>query len=194
MPLALFRSAMVPGEHALAARRPPMPHERCKAKMGTRSTIIAKLTNGQTKRIYVHWDGYPEHNGRILLDHYTDQAKIDALIALGDLSSLGEEIGEKHAFDDHKTGGCTAYGRDRDEVGTKAKAVRSVKAAIESSAECGAEFVYLWNGQSWSVTTPEGGVTHPLREFMKGGLSLEQTVKACGGNFQLGKRTATARS
>ena len=161
--------------------------------MGTRSTIIAKLSNGQTKRIYCHWDGYPEHNGRILLDHYQDQTKIDSLIALGDLSVLGEEIGEKHAFE--TTNGrndCTAYGRDRDEQGTEASTVRSLKASIKSSAQCGAEFVYLWDGQSWSVTTPEGGVIHPLREFMKGGLALTQTVKAFGGNFKLGTRTATA--
>lgn len=178
--------------------------------MGTRSTIIAKLSDGQTKRIYVHWDGYPEHHGPILLDHYSDQTKIDQLIELGDLSVLAEEIGEKHDFNappmfiegtneidpvyTANSRQCTAYGRDRDETGCGAMLVRNRKAAIKSSAECGAEFVYLWDGQTWSVTTPEGGVIHPLREFMKGDLSLEQTVKAFGGNFQLGKRTATARS
>jgi hypothetical protein len=162
--------------------------------MGTRSTIIAKLSNGQTKRIYCHWDGYPEHNGRILLDHYTSQAKIDQLIALGDLSVLGEFIGQKHAFEAKAENQCTAYGRDRGEEGTEAKLVKSLKASIKSSADCGAEFVYLWDGQAWSVTTPEGGIIHPLREFMNpdSGLSLEQTVKAFGGNFKIGKRTATA--
>jgi hypothetical protein len=183
------------------------PLEQC--HMGTRSTIIAKLSTGQTKRIYVHWDGYPDHNGRILLEHYQDQTKIDQLIELGDLSSLAEEIGEKHAFNapprfvegsntkispayEAHSRQCLAYGRDRGEEDTKAKLVKSRKAAIKSSANCGAEFVYLWNGQQWEITTPEGGPIHPLREFMKGDLSLEQTVKAFGGNFQLGKRIATA--
>ena len=181
--------------------------------MSTRSTLIAKLANGQTKSIYCHWDGYPEHNGQILLDHYQDQTKIDELIALGDLSILNEEIGEKHCFDSQpsryignstdinpayeayqaKYGKmCLAYGRDRGETKTQARIVRSLSAAIKKSAQMGAEFVYYWNGQSWEITTPEGGVIHPLREFMKGGLSLVQTVKAFGGNFKLGKRIATA--
>jgi hypothetical protein len=163
--------------------------------MGTRSTIIAKLSNGQTKRIYCHWDGYPEHNGALLLNHYQDQAKIDALIALGDLSSLSEEIGEKHDFDDRShQNWTTAYERDRGETDVKARRVESLKHAIKASADCGAEFVYLWDGQQWNVTTPEGGVIHPLREFMasEGKLSLVQTVKAFGGNFKLGTRTATA--
>lgn len=161
--------------------------------MGTRSTLIAKLSNGKTQSIYCHWDGYPEHNGALLLEHYQDQSKIDALMALGDLSSLEADIGEKHAFDQRVEGQCTAYGRDRGETGTQARNVRSLKAAVKNSAECGAEFVYLWNGQQWEITTPEGGAIYPLREFMKGDLSLVQTVKAFGGNFQLGKQIAKAK-
>jgi hypothetical protein len=163
--------------------------------MGTRSTIIAKLSNGQTKRIYCHWDGYPENNGALLLNHYQEQAKIDALIELGDLSSLGQEIGEQHAFDDRShENWTTAYGRDRGETGIEARRVKSLPHAIKASAECGAEFVYLWDGDKWSITTPEGGVIHPLREFMAihSGLALTQTVKAFGGNFKIGTKTATA--
>lgn len=161
--------------------------------MGTRSTIIAKLSSGETKRIYCHWDGYPEHNGALLLNHYTEQDKIDALIALGDLSWLAEEIGEKHDFDDPRKNWTTAYARDRGETGTEARRIRSLPHAIKDSAKCGAEFVYLWDGKQWQVTTPEGGAIHPLREFMKGDLSLTQTVKAFGGDFTIGKRTATAK-
>lgn len=163
--------------------------------MGTRSRIIAKLSNGKYKFIYCHWDGYPENNGRILNDHYQDQSKIDALIALGDLSSLGEEIGEKHGFDKRPEESiCTAYGRDRGETGTEAKSAHSLTRAVKEAGESGAEFVYIWDGQRWEITTPEGGPIHPLIEFMKGGLSLDQEVKAFGGNFVIAKRKATAKT
>jgi hypothetical protein len=42
---------------------------------------------------------------------------------LGDMSSLNENIGEAHDFDDRSAGDsqCTFYGRDRGETGTGAK-------------------------------------------------------------------------
>ena len=50
--------------------------------MATRSSIsiVSERTeNGKGKTIYSHWDGYPSHNGRILLEHYQDPKKIKAL-------------------------------------------------------------------------------------------------------------------
>ena len=81
--------------------------------MGTRSMICRENADGSVDAIYCHLYGYPENNGRILLQHYTDPAKVYALIALGSLSSLGEEIGNKHKFDDEYGNRCTAHHRDR---------------------------------------------------------------------------------
>jgi hypothetical protein len=50
------------------------------------------------RAVYCHWDGYLEHNGSILHKHYSASPKVNNLIALGDISSLRPEIGEKHAF------------------------------------------------------------------------------------------------
>ena len=84
--------------------------------MATRSTIAIELTDGKVKQIYCHWDGYLEHNGVLLLNHYADPLKAEALITLGDVSSLNKEIGEKHDFDDREDRGWTKfYGRDRGE-------------------------------------------------------------------------------
>ena len=161
--------------------------------MGTRSNIIAKVSDNRWGRIYVHWDGYPDHHGPILLDHYAEQVKIDALIALGDLSSLAEEIGVKHNFDDRPDNACTAYGRDRGEKGVEAAYYGELAEALDDTTGSGAEFVYVWNGQSCSVGVPEDvEQLHPLWEFMKGNLTLKQTVKAFGGDFVIGKRTARA--
>ena len=92
--------------------------------MATRSHIGKQLPNGNIKFIYCHFDGYPEHNGEILKEHYTDEAKIDQLLELGDLSTLGPEIGEKQDFNgckSHDKNWCLAYGRDRGEEDTKAR-------------------------------------------------------------------------
>ena len=60
--------------------------------MGTRSNIAIQMPNGKFKQVYVHWDGYPSHNGKILLEHYQDPKKIKQLIAIGGVSSLGKDL------------------------------------------------------------------------------------------------------
>lgn len=67
--------------------------------MSTRSRIGVLNEDGTIRSIYVHWDGYPSNNGKILAEHYRDIRKIQKLIELGDISILGPEIGEKHDFD-----------------------------------------------------------------------------------------------
>lgn len=90
--------------------------------MATRSTIALEFADGTVQQVYCHWDGYLEHNGHILFEHYQDPFKLRDLIDLGDISSLGPQIGTKHDFD-LKTpeGECTFYGRDRGETGIEAK-------------------------------------------------------------------------
>jgi hypothetical protein len=117
--------------------------------MATRSNIAYKTAEGKIRSVYCHWDGYPEHNGKILMDHYTDQAKIEALVALGSISSLGTELGEKQDFDDRSTqkdDWTLAYHRDRGEqlVVSEYEDVPSWVADME-------EYAYLWNGQEWIV-------------------------------------------
>ena len=90
--------------------------------MATRSTIALEFADGTVGQVYCHWDGYLEHNGKILQNFYTDPFKLRKLIDLGDLSVLHAELGEKHDFNDHNyKDGCTFYGRDRGETGTKAR-------------------------------------------------------------------------
>lgn len=69
--------------------------------MATRSTIAMEFEDGSVKQVYCHWDGYLDHNGRILQEHYTDPAKLQALIEQGSISSLDKEIGLQHPFSPH---------------------------------------------------------------------------------------------
>ena len=59
--------------------------------MGTRSRI-GVMHGDKVKSVYCHWDGYLEHNGAILQEHY-NSSKANFLVALGDISSLGRNIG-----------------------------------------------------------------------------------------------------
>ncbi len=116
--------------------------------MGTRSTIGVVDEDGFVQGIYCHWDGYPEHNGRILRDHYTTPRKIMQLIKLGDLSSLGAEIGRKHNFmatDTHNQ--CTAYKRDRGEKGTEAQTYKDVFEFLADDR--GQDYTYLYVNGKW---------------------------------------------
>jgi hypothetical protein len=60
--------------------------------MATRSTIALEFADGTIGQIYCHWDGYLEHNGKILRDYYTDPFKVRELLDGGDMSSLSETV------------------------------------------------------------------------------------------------------
>lgn len=147
--------------------------------MGTRSDIIVEYSNGKFHRIYCHWDGYLGHNGRILFDHYTTQVKCEALVALGDISSLKAEIGVKHPFEnphrrwigtgtkdnpkyaafEAKYGSmCNVYGRDRGEKDTEAT-VGDTLQAVWPGEDTWTEFTYVWRKEpgKWFVCSADDG-------------------------------------
>jgi hypothetical protein len=89
--------------------------------MSTNSSIALEFADGSIGQVYCHWDGYIDHNGKILLDNYSDPFQLQKLIDLGDLSSLAPEIGEKHDFNSREhSEWCMFYGRDRGERGIEA--------------------------------------------------------------------------
>jgi hypothetical protein len=128
--------------------------------MGTRSSIAIKTEDG-IKAIYCHWDGYVDHNGRLLKEFYNTTDKVNELIALGDLSTLGSMIGQKHDFDSKygpepelglTDNWCLAYGRDRGETGTEAQTFDNISSWVEAEAERWCEYFYLFDGQDWIVS------------------------------------------
>ena len=115
--------------------------------MATRSLIGKLNADGTITNIYCHWDGYPSHNGVILQEFYNTPVKVDQLLALGNLSALDEEIGEKQDFDDRSTQGgnwCLAYGRDRGESNQEAQMVTREEFF---SKEHGVDYLYLYNNE-----------------------------------------------
>jgi hypothetical protein len=130
--------------------------------MGTRSRI-AVMHGSVCKSVYCHWDGYLEYNGSILQKHY-DSTKANQLVALGDLSSLKPEIGEKHAFSQFELRAeevpgyklltenwCTFYGRDRGETNVSWQTAHTFDEFFEQVENCGGEWYYVMKDGVWYV-------------------------------------------
>ncbi|MGH1350502.1 MAG: hypothetical protein ACRBBN_06815 [Methyloligellaceae bacterium] len=118
--------------------------------MATRSSIAYQNVDGSVHSIYCHYDGYPEHNGKILKENYKSFEKVKNLIALGDISSLGIEINPKndepHNFDDRQSGVTVAYHRDRKEnwENVKPNEYYDITAWLRHSVgNCGFEYLYI---------------------------------------------------
>lgn len=119
--------------------------------MGTSSTIAIELDDGTVKQIRCHWDGYIEHNGRLLNDHWNDYHKIVELMELGELSRLGREIGQKQNFNSPHPGWCLAYGRDCGESLTSANTFNSFDQYVHR-AQFG-DYNYIFLKGHWLVAT-----------------------------------------
>lgn len=109
--------------------------------MSTRSYISKELPNGRYFGIYCHNDGYLNGVGKTLCKHYTDEIKVDSLIALGDISSLGVEV----VPTDNKTKDfskfCFAYARDN---GENYETVKPRFISLRSAKNSGIKFMYIF--------------------------------------------------
>jgi hypothetical protein len=56
--------------------------------MGTRSRIGYELPDHSVVSVYCHWDGYPEYNGKMLVQHYQNREDVQDLIDGGSMSCL----------------------------------------------------------------------------------------------------------
>jgi len=118
--------------------------------MATRSYIGIRNTDASVDYIYCHFDGYPEHNGEILTEHYSNTSRVRALLELGDLSVLGKFFGEKQDFDKRVVDTCLAYGRDRNEPNTSAKNSRYSELIKDQNVD----YVYVFDGDYWECFDP----------------------------------------
>ena len=141
--------------------------------MATRSTIAMVRSDGAVVQVYCHWDGYLENNGDLLIKYYNTAEKVAALLAHGNISSLGVQIGQKHQFSPYesvkepvasyeeadKNGWTTFYGRDRGESGCEARVYVDV-AEYEKTGDDGMfeEFNYLFIDGEWYYKSYDGMV------------------------------------
>lgn len=140
--------------------------------MGTHCMIGVLNEDDTVTAIYCHNDGYPGYTGQILHLHYTDLAKIEELMKLGDLSVIGSKIGKKHPFgsqDPEHQDWCISYSRDRGEKGTAAKTYEDEIDYRVSSIE--AQYMYLYQNDVWGCTrtkTRKPATWVPIPELIAG--------------------------
>ena len=118
--------------------------------MATRSRIGIKEESGEVRSIYCHFDGYPEGVGVVLSKHYQDADKVRQLMDLGDLSTLGAEIGEVQDFNWPNQDWCLAYGRDRGETATESREYESEFSWWIDSSNGWIDYLYLYKDGKWS--------------------------------------------
>jgi hypothetical protein len=130
--------------------------------MATRSNIGILNHNGIVDYIYCHYDGYIDHNGKILNEYYNTEEKVRELISLGDMSALTETI-DSSIF----------YKRDRGEI------LKIYKTSYaDYTKEYFEEYVYLFTpGQGWEVR--EYGLSHwtDLNDAINNKMIIQSTIK-----------------
>jgi hypothetical protein len=121
--------------------------------MGT-CCLISKKSGLNYNTIYCHWDGYIKGGvGETLFKHFYDASKVEGLINLGDISSLGKEIypdsDKAHDFYNHQDDVTVAYIRDRGEdANTNAAQSFSFEELVNQSFE----FIYVFmDDNCWYV-------------------------------------------
>jgi hypothetical protein len=121
--------------------------------MSTNSRIGIENSDGTVSSVYCHWDGYPSHNGIILMEHYQDREKVQKLINLGSLSLLDErvepDVNETHSFDKPIQGITIAYHRDRQESYEGPRVDKDLKSYAKSDIQ---EYGYVYTLKGvWKV-------------------------------------------
>lgn len=102
--------------------------------MSTRATIAVCRADQMFDAVYLHFDGYPEHTGEILMQHHGTKAAAETLVAGGDLRCLNRETGKPERFAD----------------GKPPATMPTQEALIEFAKNCGAQFVYVFDDGAWS--------------------------------------------
>lgn len=116
--------------------------------MSTNASVHVKCGDGQVRSIYIHWDGYLSHTGRLLRDHYNTQELAEELVSMGDCSSLNETLE-----------GCEFYCRDRNEDWSDVKFNESFNLQ-DSLKHNEQEYDYYFDTKQWHLIT--GDVFTPL--------------------------------
>ena len=123
--------------------------------MITRSFIIQQHTDQKEiyyTGIYCHWDGHLEHNGKILLEHYSCPDKLEQLMALGDISLLRPLV--RKDPDSPDTPHTIAYHRDRgyQDLNSEPARSNSLPHLTQIARESDCEYVYVFDGEFWLFT------------------------------------------
>ena len=125
---------------------------------GTRWGIGIEQPNGKIQSTYGHYDGYPQHTGKLLKKFYNNPSKVKQLLKLAKqgISFLDKSMkgGKDHSFDNPKKGETVFYGRDRGEKGSMTMKFKNIDEFGEDfQQKYGAEYGYIWSvkNKKWTM-------------------------------------------
>lgn len=109
--------------------------------MATRSMIgIYNPADGSVSASCCHYDGYLEHVGRTLVDHYNTQYDAEIVARGGYLSSLYSDYAESRQGSVHS------------DIAVPYESVEQFM--LNGYDYYGADYIYLWDGEAWFFATP----------------------------------------
>ena len=124
--------------------------------MGTNASIVVKKTDGKYIGVYVNFDGYLDHTGRLLKQIYNTYEKAIAVVGLGGISFLGERLappeGSKHSWSKPIRGETVTYFRDAGEK------FRQKRADTAEDAGYGTGYDYVFEDGEWTCNGMKFGV------------------------------------
>ena len=125
----------------------------------TRWNVGVEMPNGKVTAVYGHYDGYPQHVGKILKQYYSQGGKVRDLVKLGKhgISTLDKSMkgGKGHSFNDPQKGETIFYGRDR---GEKNNMTSIYKNREDFGRNFGEEYGYVWSmkERKWYMLDDQG--------------------------------------
>jgi hypothetical protein len=126
--------------------------------MSTRSRIGILQEDGSVKSIYCHYDGYPEHTGKTLVENYTSPVEVNNLIERGDLRFLNDNPKDNEHYKETRG--------EEDAI-----AILSGTPSIyrKDCADSWGEFAYLYKDGEWEYCQTRGGGTNflPVQSVLK---------------------------
>ena len=102
--------------------------------MSTRSNIVLLRKDNSCSAVYCHYDGYLEHNGRMLLDNYSSTKDVRALVSMGDIRSLKPTLDEMAE-------------EDYEEAPLNYNSLRHYMSEVDTLF---IEFIYMWSEEDES--------------------------------------------
>lgn len=104
--------------------------------MVTRSLIGIMREDNKIEYVHCLYDGYLEHNGKILAEFYNTAQKVEELLQLGNIEYLNETISKTEFFEEERDNNATKLAEDLTEY-------------EEDFAASACEYAYVFMNNEW---------------------------------------------
>lgn len=156
-----------------------MKCEKGEITIGTKAFIAKQQENGKYRTIFCQLDGYPEVVGATLVECYNTPDKVEALLDIGDIYTLGKKLAPDPNSPHNREDGwqkdvTVAFGRDWEESGVEAREYTLDELIGDYDSTEIIEFSYVF-------TEEHGWQFCPLLDYDPDFSDLQETLAALDG-------------